>query len=98
MLFLRGTSEGMDVTTLYHQLVDAYESSDNEMEVDVMTPGPSVSRNLRPLRTRNFQCPDDWKHEAQELLDALWHNEDSFPFRTPVDHVRHPGWYTFLFN
>lgn len=72
--------------------MDAYESSDNEMEIAVVTPGPSsVSRSLRPLRTRQFKHPDDWKREAKELLDALWHNEDSFPFKTPVDRIRHPG-------
>lgn len=86
----------MDVNALYHQLMDAYESSDNEMEIDVVTPGPSVSRNLRPLRTRKFVNPEHWKREAKELLDVLWHNEDSFPFKTPVDRNKHPGKYLII--
>lgn len=81
----------MDVNSLYHQLMDAYESSDNEMEIDIGTPGPSITRALRSLRTRKFQNPEDWRREAKQLLDVLWHNEDSYPFKIPVDRVKHPG-------
>lgn len=72
--------------------MDTYQSS--ESETDMVQPGPSSSRSLASLITRRLRHPDDWKHEARALLEALWRCEDSAPFRTPVDHLKHPGKYT----
>lgn len=104
----RASTEILDVNSIYHQLMDNYESTDTEADVDIFQPGPSsTTRSLRPLTTRNFCNPDDWKVEARKLLDALWRCEDSAPFRAPVDHIKHPGkinscfiWstYVFVFN
>ncbi|KRT78658.1 WD40 domain-containing protein, partial [Oryctes borbonicus] len=94
---IKASTEVLDVTAIYHQLMDNYESSDTEADVDIFQPGPSsTTRSLRPLTTRNFCNPDDWKVEARKLLDALWRCEDSAPFRAPVDHIKHPDYYQII--
>lgn len=85
----RGSAEEIDVTPIYHQLVDTYVSSDSEVDVEAL-PGPS-SMATRILPSRHLRKADDWKHEARSLLEMLWHCEDSAPFRAPVDHIKHPG-------
>lgn len=69
--------------------MDTYQSSDSEPEI--IQTGPSSSRSLASLMTRRLRHPEDWKHEARALLEALWRCEDSQPFRTPVDHLKHTG-------
>ncbi|KAF5301599.1 hypothetical protein FQR65_LT08904 [Abscondita terminalis] len=88
---IKGLSENLDIGVIYHQLMDTYQSSDSEAEI-VQT-GPSTSRSLASLITRRLRHPDDWKHEARALLEALWRCEDSVPFRMPVDNLKHPDYY-----
>nr|XP_022911448.1 bromodomain and WD repeat-containing protein 3 isoform X1 [Onthophagus taurus] len=94
---IKGSLEAADVNTVYHQLVDSYESTDSEQEqeADVLEPEPSTSRS-RTINVRKFTNPDDWKIEAKRLLDVLWHCEDSDPFRSPVDSLRHPEYYQII--
>lgn len=33
----------------------------------------------------------DWRMRCRELLQMIWNNDDSEPFREPVDIVEHPG-------
>lgn len=93
----RGSAEEIDVAPIYHQLVDTYVSSESDVDVETVQPGPSSStpqvttRATRILPSRHFRKADDWKHEARALLEMLWHCEDSAPFRAPVDHIKHPG-------
>lgn len=73
---------------MYHQLVDTYDSSDTEDEVEIL---PSSSRNLRVLPDRTLKDANDWKSEARSLIETLWDFEDSVPFRTPVNQLKYPG-------
>ncbi|KAK5650661.1 hypothetical protein RI129_001690 [Pyrocoelia pectoralis] len=91
---IKGYSENLDVGVIYHQLMDTYQSTDSEAEV--IQSGPSTSRTLASLITRRLRHPDDWKHEARALLDALWRCEDSVPFRTPVDNLKHTDYYQVI--
>lgn len=84
----------MDVAAIYHQLVDTYVSSESDVDVEAQ-PGPS-SQATRILPSRHLRKAEDWKHEARSLLEMLWHCEDSAPFRTPVDHLKHPGMYPLV--
>ncbi|KAJ8985649.1 hypothetical protein NQ317_015145 [Molorchus minor] len=83
-------SEYVDVPTVYHQLVDTYDSSDTEDEVEI---SPSNSRNLRTLPNRSLKDANDWKVEARNLMDALWDCEDSLPFRVPVNPHKYPDYH-----
>lgn len=87
MLF-RNCIDHVDVGTVYRQLLDGYDSSNTEEEVEV---APSTSRNLRTLPIRSFKNADVWKIEALNLVNGLWKCEDSIPFRTPVNPQRYPG-------
>lgn len=73
---------------MYHQLVEGYDSSDTEDEIEIM---PSSSRSLRSLPNRYFKNSNDWKLEAKNLIDGIWDCEDSVPFRAPVNSVKYPG-------
>ncbi|KAK4883678.1 hypothetical protein RN001_006997 [Aquatica leii] len=88
---IKGFSENLDIGVIYHQLMDTYQSSDSEAEI-VQT-GPSTSRSLASLIMRRLRHPEDWKHEARALLEALWRCEDSVPFRMPVDNLKHTDYY-----
>ncbi|KAJ8937366.1 hypothetical protein NQ314_011912 [Rhamnusium bicolor] len=66
---VKNSSEYVDVPTIYHQLVDTYDSSDTEDEVEIF---PSSSRNLRTLPNRSLKDANDWKIEVRSLVDALW--------------------------
>lgn len=82
----------MDVQTIYHELVDTYDSSDTEDEVEI---DPSSSRTLRSLPNRTLRESSEWKNEAKNLIDAMWEAEDSIPFRTPVNLFKYPGMQNF---
>lgn len=34
---------------------------------------------------------NDWRAKCRQLLDIIWHNRDSEPFREPVNTLEHPG-------
>ena len=77
-----------DVTALYHELANAYHSSDSEVDVEEDINKPSTSsRSTRPTRsaasrTINEQTANkDWRIACRQLLDTLWQCEDSIPFR-----------------
>ncbi|KAB0802050.1 hypothetical protein PPYR_04236 [Photinus pyralis] len=91
---IKSYSENLDVGAVYHQLMDTYQSTDSEAEV--IQSGPSTSRSLASLITRRLRHPDDWKHEARALLETLWRCEDSVPFRTPVDNLKHTDYYQVI--
>ncbi len=78
----------LDVTAVYHQLVDTYDSTDTEVDVEIL---PSSSRMLRSLPTRYLRHASDWKSEAKILFDAIWNCEDSVPFRMPVNNLKYTG-------
>ncbi|XP_066999443.2 bromodomain and WD repeat-containing protein 3 [Anabrus simplex] len=92
----------IDVPAVYHQLLDAYQSSDSESEVDVEKPGPSntvLRRSERSKKTsiqisrRSQVQPSDWRRDCRELLETLWMCEDSTPFREPVDALEFPDYF-----
>ncbi|XP_049806710.1 PH-interacting protein [Schistocerca nitens] len=93
----------INVPALYHQLLDAYQSSDSEYEVDLNEPGPSngrrrsnrltLKRNLAMLRSSKQK---DWQGECRQLLEMLWQCGDSAPFREPVDALEHPDYYQVI--
>ncbi|CAH0552741.1 unnamed protein product [Brassicogethes aeneus] len=85
----------VDVQTIYHQLVDTYDSSDTEDEVEIT---PSSSRTLRSLPNRTLKDSGDWKNEAKNLIDAVWEAEDSIPFRTPVNLLKYPDYKQVIKN
>lgn len=87
-IIFRNCIDYVDVATIYRQIVDGYDSSNSEEEVEV---APSTSRNLRTLPNRSLKNVNDWKVEAVNLVDALWKCEDSIPFRSPVNPQRYPG-------
>lgn len=73
----------MDVTALYHQLADTYDSSDSEVEVEARRQRPSTSRQ-RPTSSRSLRSQEispDWRLACRQLLETLWQCEDSIPFR-----------------
>ncbi|XP_018564263.1 bromodomain and WD repeat-containing protein 3 isoform X2 [Anoplophora glabripennis] len=92
---VKHSSEYVDVPTIYHQLVDTYDSSDTEDEVEIL---PSSSRNLRILPNRSLKDANDWKLEARNLIDALWDCEDSVPFRVPVNLLKYPDYQKMVKN
>ncbi|XP_018327576.1 bromodomain and WD repeat-containing protein 3 isoform X2 [Agrilus planipennis] len=93
---IKSCSEDLDIVGIYHQLMDSYQSSESDVEVNVNNYGPSTSRSLRSLTTRSLSKPEDWKHEARALLEAMWQCEDSSPFKAPVDHLKHPDYYRII--
>lgn len=87
----------LDVSAVYHQLLDTYKSSDTESDVEAK-PGPSSSRNATNLgtstrkyreqrkcrlnqRTAASAITTDWRRDCRDLLEMLWSCEDSTPFR-----------------
>lgn len=34
----------------------------------------------------------DWRSKCRQLLDIIWNNPDSEPFREPVDTIEHPDY------
>nr|CAH7754791.1 unnamed protein product [Callosobruchus chinensis] len=91
--FYRNSADYVDVRSVYHQLVDGYNSSDTEEDVEVL---PSNSRKLRNLSSRNLRESSDWKVQASSLIDALWECEDSIPFRAPVSSARYPDYHSIV--
>ncbi|XP_039288557.1 bromodomain and WD repeat-containing protein 3 isoform X2 [Nilaparvata lugens] len=90
----------IDVPVLYRQLLEAYRSESSDEAFD---PVPSTSRrSARMLRrskpaTAAVTSPDtqtmfDWRRACKEMLDCLWANKDSEPFREPVDRLEHPDY------
>jgi bromodomain and WD repeat domain-containing protein 1/3 len=83
-LFFRDTTDH-DVTTLYHELADAYHSSDSEVDIeDINKPSTSSQRPTRAVANRHATTQNvnkDWKVACRQLLDTLWQCEDSIPFR-----------------
>lgn len=79
----------VNVSALYHQLLDTYQSSSSESEVDVEAPGPSNGRRRssrltskrNQLHLRSNTKPRDWRIECRQLLDTMWQSGDSAPFR-----------------
>jgi bromodomain and WD repeat domain-containing protein 1/3 len=85
---IKQCTSSLDVTAVYHQLVDSYDSTDTEVDVEIL---PSSSRMLRSLPTRYLRHASDWKCEAKILFQAIWDCEDSVPFRTPVNNLKYTG-------
>nr|CAD7196832.1 unnamed protein product [Timema douglasi] len=83
----------LDISAVYHQVLDSYKSSDSEseasVEVDINAPGPSRGRGStracrvvnRVYRREDTSPPTDWRRECRDLIDMLWMCEDSTPFR-----------------
>lgn len=97
---IKSSTEDIDVQAIYHQMVDTYESScsEEDPETFVSRPGPSNVTNQRPTRaltTRNAGVVD-WRVEANKLLNKMLRTEDSVPFRTPVDRIKHPDYYQMV--
>ncbi|KAL5289713.1 BRWD3 family protein [Megaselia abdita] len=79
----------IDVSALYHQLVDSYLSDADE----VNQINSVMSRHENKRRTRYNKCHSfDWKEECKQLLDIMWQSDDSQPFREPVDTIEHPDY------
>lgn len=83
----------IDVTAIYHQLLDSYDSSDTEVDVEVL---PSGSRMLRSLPPRYLNSTSDWKSEAKTLFQAIWDSEDAVPFRTPVNTTKYTDYHRII--
>ncbi|KAK7871917.1 hypothetical protein R5R35_009722 [Gryllus longicercus] len=94
----------IDVSSVYHELVEAYHSSESESEIDVDVPGPSCINPRRSMRQKKTsrrmslrqQISTDWRRDCRELLETLWMCEDSTPFREPVDELEHPDYYQVI--
>ncbi|KAJ8679018.1 hypothetical protein QAD02_014805 [Eretmocerus hayati] len=93
-----------DVPALYHQLLEAYHSSDTEADVEEDYDKPSTSRQ-RPKRTKappkqmkGKNVQQDWLIRCKQILETLWQNEDSEPFRHPVDNDEHPEYTNIIDN
>ncbi|XP_060526262.1 bromodomain and WD repeat-containing protein 3 [Cylas formicarius] len=85
----------IDIASIYHQLVDGYESpgteeSDDDDDDDATAATPSTSRTLRDLSGRAWTSADQWMTDARHILDVVWANDDAEPFRTPVDIAKYP--------
>nr|XP_023019451.1 bromodomain and WD repeat-containing protein 3-like [Leptinotarsa decemlineata] len=92
---VKGCSDYIDVPSLYHRIVDSYNSCDSEEELDVP---PSSSKNIRTSSKRLKRNPNDWKAEAVNLVESLWKSKDSEPFREPVDPETYPDYYNIIKN
>ncbi|EEZ97170.1 Bromodomain and WD repeat-containing protein 3-like Protein [Tribolium castaneum] len=90
---IKQCSTHLDVTAIYHQLVDTYDSTDTEVDVEIP---PSSSRMLRSLPTRYLRHASDWKSEAKILFQAIWDCEDSVPFRTPVNNLKYTDYHDII--
>lgn len=90
---VRNCSISVDVPSLYHLLVSNYDSSESEHETEI---SPSTSKNLRVVIKRNVCDVNDWKVPATKLIDTLCANEDSIPFRKPVDSITYPDYYQIV--
>nr|CAD7567211.1 unnamed protein product [Timema californicum] len=98
----------LDISAVYHQVLDSYKSSDSEseasVEVDINAPGPSRGRGStracravnRVYRREDTSPPTDWRRECRDLIDMLWMCEDSTPFREPVEMMAHPDYYQVI--
>lgn len=51
-------------------------------------------RSVRNKRTSNSGggSGGDWRTKCRKVLDIIWHNPDSAPFREPVDTIEHPDY------
>lgn len=81
----------MDINSLYHRLMDTYESTDEE--VDIEEDDPSFNKHQSQELTTDIEYAEDWKEQIKILFDALWNSEDSYPFKMPVDNMKFPGMY-----
>jgi bromodomain and WD repeat domain-containing protein 1/3 len=90
---IKQCTSSLDVTAVYHQLVDSYDSTDTEVDVEIL---PSSSRMLRSLPTRYLRHASDWKCEAKILFQAIWDCEDSVPFRTPVNNLKYTDYHDII--
>ncbi|XP_030752508.1 PH-interacting protein isoform X2 [Sitophilus oryzae] len=93
---LKSGDNGIDVASIYHQLVDGYDSFNAEDDIEI--PQPSTSRASRSLLVRAWKSPDDWKLEAQTLLELMWQTDESGPFRTPVNKIKYPNYHKVIKN
>lgn len=73
---------------VHQQLMEAYDFSESELD-DILQ--PKSSRSHHQINIKKFESAENWKDEINILFDALWHCEDSFPFRYPIDNVKYPG-------
>lgn len=61
----------LDVSAVYHQLLDTYKSSDTESDVDVEAkPGPSSSRNAASLSTNMPKHREQQKRRMSRRITA----------------------------
>ena len=87
MFFLNREVENHDVTALYHQMNDTYQSSDSEIDVvDINQPSTSSGATGRATRASTkkklkLQLRDNWQSHCRQVLESLWSNPDSQPFR-----------------
>lgn len=51
-------------------------------------------RSVRNKRTSNSGggSGGDWRTKCRKVLDIIWNNNDSTPFREPVDTIEHPDY------
>ncbi|XP_050296565.1 bromodomain and WD repeat-containing protein 3 [Anthonomus grandis grandis] len=94
---VKSGNNAIDIASVYHQLVNGYDTSNSEEEVNVEDlEQPSTSRAVRHLPVRSWKSPDDWKIEASGLLELIWQTEDSVPFRDPVNKFKYPTYYQVI--
>ncbi|XP_076257590.1 bromodomain and WD repeat-containing protein [Rhynchophorus ferrugineus] len=91
---LQSGDNGVDVASIYHELVDGYDSFNLDGNADISQ--PSTSRALRSLIARSWKSPDDWKLEARTTLELMWQTDESLPFRSPVDKLKYPTYYEVI--
>lgn len=87
----------VDVPTTYRQLLESYISSESEDDPQPSTSTAAPARDPKKQngsrRSRRLKHLKDWRIECRELLEVVWHCDDSEPFREPVDTLEHPGIY-----
>ncbi|CAG9864164.1 unnamed protein product [Phyllotreta striolata] len=90
-------SSCVDVPSLYHRLVSNYDS-DRGASDGADERVASTSKNLRNAAKKPAGDPDKWKKHAVDLLNLICANEDSAPFRKPVDITSYPDYYQIVKN
>lgn len=53
-------------------------------------------RTATTLSNSGGSSGGDWRDKCRQILDIIWNNPDSVPFREPVDTIEHQGNATHL--
>ena len=81
-----------DINREYHRLVENFKWEDTQEA------RRDKSRKARKSQDSWKDCPNpkQWKHDCNEMLNKMFEDKDSLPFRTAVDEEEYPDYHRVI--